>query len=151
MPELEVSRTVNAPPDTVWSILVDLDGAAERISAIEAIDRLDDGDGFGVGTRWRETRTMFGRSATEEMEVTEVVPGRSYVVEAGSKSARYRSTLTVAGAPDGGSVLTMVFAAEPSGLLSRLLAATMGRLMSGPTRRALEQDLSDIASAAETA
>ena len=87
MAQLEVSRTVNAPANTLWSIVVDLDGAAERISAIEDIQRLDDGDGFGVGTRWRETRTMFGRSATAEMEVTEFVPGRSYAVEADAKAA----------------------------------------------------------------
>ena len=36
------------------------------VEAIEAVERLDSGDAFGPGTSWRETRTMFGRQATEE-------------------------------------------------------------------------------------
>ncbi len=43
-----------------------------------AVERLDSGTDFGVGTTWRETRVMFGREATEVMEIVAVDEGRSY-------------------------------------------------------------------------
>ena len=91
---------------------------------------------------------MFGREATEVMEVTHIEPGASYTVEAEAKGAHYRSTLRVDGAGEG-SRLSMTFAAEPSSTGSRLMAATIGKLFEGSTRKALQQDLTDIAAAAE--
>lgn len=148
MSELSVTAEVGAPPARVWDVITDLDRSAAVITAITAIERLDDGEAFGVGTRWRETRTMFGREATEVMEVTRVESGTSYTVEADGRGAHYTSTLRVE-AVDEGSRLSMTFAAEPSGTASRLMAATVGRLFEGSTRKALQQDLADIAAAAE--
>jgi carbon monoxide dehydrogenase subunit G len=145
-----VERAVAAPPALVWEIITDLDRSAATIRSISSLERLDGGSGFGVGTRWRETRTMFGRQATEELVVSAIDEGRSYTVEADPRGAHYRSTLSVA--PDGaGARLTMTFAAEPSGSLAKVFAATIGRLFEGSTRKALQQDLDDIAAAAEAA
>ena len=120
MTTLLASRDVAAPADKVWSVLIDLDGSPSTISAISSIERLDGGDGFGVGTKWRETRTMFGREATEEMEGTSVDPGRSYTVEAdGPVGVRYITTMSVE--PTGeGSRVSMKFEAEPTTLLARV-------------------------------
>lgn len=149
MSTTHVEREVAAPSQRVWAVMTDLERSPEVLSNVEAIERLDDGSGFGVGTRWRETRTMMGRQATEEMAVTAVEPGRSYTVEANSRGAHYRSVLAVD--PLGGerSRLSMTFGGEPTGLASKLLSATLGRLFEGATRKALEQDLADIAAAAE--
>ena len=149
MSELEITREVAAPAETVWGILTDLDRAEETISAITEIERLDAGTGFGVGTRWRETRIMFGRTATEEMEVTQLEPGKSYVLEAESHGARYRSEMTVEPIEDAACRLTMSFGAEAQGTISKILAATIGRLFERSTRKALQKDLADIAAAAE--
>lgn len=81
---IEVSQAVAAPAPVVWSLITDIEHSPEVISGIRSVERLDDGDGFGVGTRWRETRVMFGRSASEEMTITAVDPGWSYTAEAGS-------------------------------------------------------------------
>ncbi len=59
----------------------DLAGAPRVVRGIDAVEVLTPGE-FGVGTRWRETRTMLGRSATEEMTVTAMEPQRSYTTEA---------------------------------------------------------------------
>jgi len=48
----------------------DLEGSAERLSGVNEAEILERPE-FGLGTRWRETRTMFGKEATEEMVVTE--------------------------------------------------------------------------------
>lgn len=148
MREIMLSKDVAAPPERVWAVITDLDRSPDTISGILKLERLEGGAGFGVGTKWRETRIMFGREATEVMEVTAVDPGRSYVVEADGRGAHYRSTITVEPA-EGGSRLSMTFGGEPTGVVGKVLAATVGWLFQGPTRKALQKDLEDIAAAAE--
>ncbi len=147
MKDISLSRDVAAPPDIVWGLATDLDLAPDILSGVNSIERLDDGAGFGVGTRWRETRTMFGREATEDMEVTSFVPGRSYTVEAESHGAHYVSTVSVEPGPEG-SRLSMTFSGRPTGLVAKIMAATVGLLFRGATRKALQKDLDEIAAAA---
>ncbi len=148
MTEMAVSHESSASADRVWSVLTDIGNSPGTISAIKRIERLDDRGEFGVGTKWRETREMFGREATEVLEVTAIENGHSYTVEADSRGARYTSIMSVEPA-ESGSMIRMTFAAEPSGLLSKLMAGTIGKLFEGGTRKALQQDLADIAATAE--
>ena len=149
MSELSVSREVAVPPDRLWELITDLDRAPEVISAVTSIERLDDAEEFGVGTRWQETRTILGRDTTEVLEVVEVDPGRSYTVAAESLGEGFRSVITVDPSPIG-SVITMSFSAEPAGTVSKVLAGTVGKLFEGGTRKALVRDLEDIAEVAES-
>ena len=48
MRELVVTHDSTATPENVWSVLTDLDNAASTISAIEKVERLDDGGGFSL-------------------------------------------------------------------------------------------------------
>jgi len=149
MRELLVIRDVEASAEDVWHVITNLDTFDNTISAIERVERLDDGEAFGVGTEWRETRTMFGRTATEEMRVTNMVPGRSYVTVADSHGAVYRSEMAVE--PTGGDAckVSMTFGAETHGVIARVLSATLGRLFERATRKACAADLADIAAVAE--
>lgn len=147
--QMEASHGTAATPDSVWAVLTNLEGSPDTISGILAVERLDGGTDFGVGTKWKETRTMFGREASEVMEVTSVEPGRSYTVESDGKGAKYTSTMSVQPSTDGGSTISMSFGGEPTGMISRILSATLGRLAAGATRKMIEQDLKDIAAAAE--
>ena len=149
MSELSVSREVAVPPAKLWELITDLERAPEVISAVSSIERLDDAEGFGVGTRWQETRTILGRDSTEILEVVEVDPGRSYTVAAESLGEGFRSVITVEPAPMG-SVITMSFSSEPAGTVSKVLAGTVGKLFEGGTRKALVRDLEDIAEIAES-
>ena len=148
--EISCSKDINAPAEEVWSIMTNLKGFPDAIGAIESVERLDGGGGFEVGTTWRETRIMFGRTATEYMWVTELDPGHSYVVEANSHGAEYRTTQSVEPDGDGGSVLSMSFSANPTGTMAKVMSATVGRFFVNATRKAFEQDLADIATAAES-
>jgi carbon monoxide dehydrogenase subunit G len=143
--EIMVSREVAASQGRIWEIVTDLDGSSAVLSAVERVERLDDRPGFAVGTRWRETRTMFGKQATEEMEVTEVDAPHRYTVIAASGSTTYTSTITVESLDSDRCQLSMTFAGRSNGVVGRLLAATLGRLFAGATRRALRRDLDDIA------
>jgi len=147
---IELQRETVAAPASVWSVLTDLDRAAEVLSGVDRVERLA-GDGYRVGTRWRETRTMMGRSASEEMAVTAVEPGRSTTVEAGAAGVHYRTAFTLTPLPDRGTCLAMVFSGSPveptapQRLAWRLFGA-WGLRMSA---KAMRQDLADIAAAAE--
>ncbi len=149
MADMTVHKDVGASAERVWAVVADLDRAADVMAAIEKIERLDSGTGFEVGTRWRETRTMFGRTATEVMEVTHIEPGVSYTVESDAAGAHYTSTVSVESFGDHRSRVTMTFSAEAKGLLGKVMAATVGRLFRNATRKALDADLEDIKAAAE--
>jgi carbon monoxide dehydrogenase subunit G len=148
MDDITVIRRIDAPAADVWSLVTDLERSVDALRGITAIERLDDGDGFGVGTRWRETRELFGREATEEMEVVDLAPGSSYTVEARSGNTHYVSTIEVRPLDATSCELLMSLAGRSSSVAGRLAAATLGRLFSPATRRAMERDLDDIAAAA---
>lgn len=144
---MQVSISVDAPVQTVWDVLTDLDAASETIDAIVSIERLG-GPEFGIGTRWRETRSMFGRTAAEEMEIVDVQAPTSYTVAAESHGARYRTVMSVT--PEGAaSVLSMSFEGEPTTMMARIVSKITGPLVNSAMRKALMADLADLKSAAE--
>ena len=61
-----LERKVNADPAKVWALVTDVDSFTDMIRGITDVERLDDLPQFGVGTRWRETRKMFGSEATDD-------------------------------------------------------------------------------------
>jgi Polyketide cyclase / dehydrase and lipid transport len=150
MSSVSVTQEISAAPEVVWSIVVGMDDWVETIQAIEKVERLDDGDGFLLGTTWRETRTMFKKTATEDMEVTEFKDGVSYATAAESHGSKYFSEISVA-PTDRGSRLTMAFRGEPQTTFTKIMDVTVGRLFMGATRKAFAKDLADIAAAAEAA
>jgi carbon monoxide dehydrogenase subunit G len=147
MAVMTVERDVAAPAERVWSIVTDLERTKDVIGAITALERTDAGTGFTVGTAWKETRVMFGREATESMAVTEVDEGHSYTVESLSRSVLYRSIMEVQ--PKGeGCRLAWQFGAEAQTTSAKLMSV-VGKLFERSTKKALLQDLDDIAAAAE--
>jgi hypothetical protein len=148
MARVTVTRRVEAPPATVFALFSDFENAAGRVTAIKKIELLTPGP-VGVGTRFRETRVVFGREATEEMEVTAFEPGRHYALTARSCGAEYRSGLHFR--PDGsGTVVEASFEARPLTLLARLLSP-LTALMSGVLKKCLEGDVEDLKKIAEGA
>ncbi|MCF6506194.1 SRPBCC family protein [Blastococcus sp. MG754426] len=150
MQDVVVRRHVAAPVQQVWQVATDLTGSPQVLRGVDAVEVLTPGP-FDVGTRWRETRTMMGRSATEEMTVTAVEPQRSYRVEAAGRGAHYVSTLAFAPSADGGTDVTMTFGGRPTSTVARVLGAVTAPLGRRAVAKALQQDLDDIAAAAERA
>lgn len=127
MPSITVSRTIEAPAADVFDASTDVRAWADVVPAITKIEVLTDGP-VGVGTRFRETRTMFGREATEEMEFLEFERPHRYVLGAESHGCRYRSTFTLA--PDGtGTKLEMVFDGTPLTFGAKVMTVLMRPLM----------------------
>lgn len=149
MTNITVSREIAAPPDVLWTIMTDLGSFEETISAIQSVEALSEDTSFGIGTKWRETRRMFGKQATEVMWVTEIDPGRSYVVNAESHGAKYTTAMSVTPVGNDSCEVTMDFGAEPVGTMAKIVTATIGRFFENATRKAFAQDLADIATVAE--
>jgi len=153
---LRLSRTVEADVEAVWDVLTDLTRAAERLSGLDSVQVMTSGP-YAVGTRWRETRSFFGRSHTEEMWVRRNHPLRSTVVEAGEGETTYSTVWALE--PHGevdeegrssATRLSLTFTGTSSdSALNRAAMTVIGPLGLRATRRALERDLDDIAAAAE--
>ncbi|MDG1837184.1 MAG: SRPBCC family protein [Phycisphaerales bacterium] len=142
---LTIERRIAAPQQAVWDIITDIPGSIDRIDAIVKIEMLTD-QGMGMGTRWKETRLVFKRESTEEMQVIEFEPPLRYVVEAHSCGAHFVSELRCE--PDGedGSRLVMTMETTPVTFFAKLMKP-LAKLAMGTTRKILVKDLDDIAKA----
>lgn len=142
-----VSGTIAAPRERVWEVITDLDQAKARIAAINEIERLTEGP-YATGTRWRETRTAFGRTETQELEVVEAIEQERTVVASETGAVRYLTTMELAPDPVG-TLLTVTFDVEfPDSAMTRMMASMMGPLGSMFTRKMLTKELNDIRMAA---
>ncbi|MCT7353265.1 SRPBCC family protein [Streptomyces sp. 15-116A] len=142
-----VERRIAAPRDRVWDALTDLQGMERVLKGVTKVEVLTEGP-FDVGTRWRETRRMFGKEATEEMWVTACTPAERYVVEAESHGMHYVSEWDLRADGPAATTVRMTFTGEPTGrqgLLARLLAG-LGR---GAVRKTIAKDLDDVATSVE--
>lgn len=146
---LRLSKKVDAPIGRVFEVFTDLRRAPERISGIKSLEVLTEGP-IGVGTKFRETRVMFGREATEQMEITEFRENEMYAVECTSGGTHFRFELEFR--PDGaGTMAQMSFDGRPVTKTARALSVLTSLMMKGACRRAMEQDLADLKRAAESA
>lgn len=147
MSEVKVHRHIEAPPEVVFAAVTDFARAHEKVEAIQRVEMLTDGP-VGVGTSFRETRRVFNREATEEMEVTAFDPPRSYTLECESHGCRFSSEFRLA--PNGsGTDLEMSFAAEPVSFLAKAMSGMMKPMM-GKMAELCEKDLDDLKAAIES-
>ena len=148
MKPIECAVEIAAPSGTVWRVVTDIENAAKHIPAITSIEMLD-GPRSRKGMRWRETRIMFGRAATETMEIAEWKPplshasGGMYVATATNHGTFYRSE--VRAEPSGaGSRLVFTFEATGRTIIARIMAAFMMPMMHRAVVTALSADLRAI-------
>lgn len=103
--------------------------------------------GAGVGTRFSETRVMFGKEATEEMEVKEFDAPNSYSIGCESCGCRYHTEFRFE--PKGeGTDVTVTFEATPISWFAKL-TSILFRPMLKMCMKAVVKDLDDIAATLE--
>lgn len=146
--EIEVEVTIDGSVEAVWRVITDIEHASNTISGIEDVEVLDKPTDGLVGLKWVETRTLFGKQATETMWITEAVENDYYKTRAESHGAVYSTVLSVAPAGDQ-TRLTMSFGGEPQTLTAKVMSAIMSPFFKKATRDALAQDLEDIKAAVE--
>jgi hypothetical protein len=146
--DVATSVLIHAPRALVWQRITDIEHAAQSIRAIESVEILERPASGLVGLKWKETRTLFGKAATEVMWITEAVPPEFYKTRAESHGAIYLAALELAESA-GGTELTMRFSCEPVTRSAKLMWILVGWMFLGATRKACAKDLSDIKAAVE--
>ena len=144
MNTLSCSVEIDAPVELVFDRCTDLHSWADTITAIQKIEVLTEGP-VGVGTRFRETRKMFGREATEEMEYLEFERPSGYLLGAESNGCRYRTRFRLEAVGDAQSrtKLTFEFQAEPLNLFAKIMAFLMKPMLKKVVGE-VKKDLDDV-------
>lgn len=146
--KLSVQVEINDSKERVWNAISDIENSVHMISGIEKIEVLEKPEADFVGFKWRETRTMFGKEATEVMWITDSVENDYYQTRAESHGSVYISRLSVADSGDG-CILTMGFDGEPQTVGAKIMDALTGFIFKSATIKALQKDLEDIKATVE--
>src|SRR5881296_421667 len=145
---VEAQVTINGSKAAIWAAITNIANASEIISGIEHIEVLDKPANGLVGLKWRETRKLFGKSATAEKWITDAAENEFYKTRAESDGFVFLSTISISES-SGGITLTSSHDSKPQGIIARLLSIPMGFLFKGVAKKALLQDLNDIKAAVE--
>jgi carbon monoxide dehydrogenase subunit G len=145
---IECQVKIDGSIQAVWDIISDIEKAAETISGIDKVEILEKPDEGLVGLKWRETRSVYGKTATEVMWITEVMENESYIARAESHGCLYLSTLSLT-QEDDGVTLSMRHETKPQVLTAKLLAPLMGLMLKKTFQKLVLQDLIDIKQAVE--
>lgn len=147
MAQFSVRRSIAAPIDVVFAQVSDFANAPKHCSGINRVEMLTDGP-VRVGTRFKETRVMFGKEATEVMEVIALTPPHGYVLGSEACGCRYRREIRLAPAANGTDAV-MNFSAQPLTFFAKIICKLMGFMMKSVSK-ACAQDLEDLKAAVES-
>ncbi len=142
---MELSAIVNIekPLKDVWNAIIDFENCSNYIESIIKLEILDQPQDTLVGFKWKETRVMFGKEATETMWITEYTENEYYQTRAESHGSIYISRLSIV--PKGEHTqLTMSFSAKAQTFVAKLLSSIMGFMVKGSMKKAVLKDLNDI-------
>ena len=137
---------IQAPADDIFRRILAVETWPDYIRDIKKIEVLTPGP-VGLGTRFRETRLMFGQDATEDMEIAEIDPPKYILLTAESHGTRYRAEHILT--PDsGGTRVELIFGGQPVSLGAKLMS-WLSWLLSNSIKTALAKDLQDLKAACE--
>ena len=87
---IQFSILVDAPPGDTFETFTNLQRTPEILSDVVRVEVLDEGS-IGAGTRFRETRKMFGKEHSETLQFSEFDPGSGYTLSCTSCGCEYFS------------------------------------------------------------
>ena len=145
---VEAQVTINGSKAAIWAAITSIENASETISGIEKIEVVEKPANGLVGLKWRETRMLFGKSATVEKWITDAAENEFYKTRAEDKGFVFLSTMSISES-SGVITLTSSHDSKPQGIVATLLSLPMGFLFKGVAKKALLQDLNDIKSVVE--
>jgi hypothetical protein len=138
-----VLRTIQAPADVVFETIADPNRFAQAISGVTHLE-VSSGMKSGVGTRFRQTRTMNGMESVMEFEVTEYVKTERLRILNQTHGTIWDSLFTFT--PKGSSTkLAMRMEARARRLLPRLLLPWVCRFI----KKAVEKDIDAVKATCE--
>ena len=146
--KLTTDIEIKAPKEKVWIVITDIENSVNAISGIDKIEILNKPKDTLVGLKWMETRTIFGKSATETMWITEATENNYYKTRAESNGAIYQTILKLA-EKENTTFLTMEFSTEAISLKGKIMAFIFGRMLSKSMKKLIKKDLIDIKNTVE--
>ena len=145
MTRTQLSRTIDAPIDVVFSTVADISNFSKAVPHIVNVEFLSEVRA-GVGARFRETRVMGGREATTDLRLTEFVANERVRFVSDQGGTVWDTVFSVTPVADGRATrLAMVMDARPYRLLARLMVP----LMKSVVAKAIAADLDAVKSYAE--
>ncbi len=148
MGDVKCEVSIHAPVDEVFRRLTDFGSLAEIVSGITKVDVLTEGP-TAIGTRFCETRVIFGKTATETMEVTAMEAPRMIELSAESCGNHYRTVHTFEPTGEGETLVKLNMHSTPMTTGAKIMGAVMTPLMKGTMRKLLENDMADLKRACE--
>ena len=132
--------TIEAPPDKVTAAMTDFDTWPQWMEGLVKVEPLSEHP-YGVGTKWRETRKLFGQEATEVFEVTEFEPPHKIGLwvdgrQGSTGKGDYRFLYTIVPAGEGATKLTMEAEIDIPGWATKVF----GFLFKGMFKKGCDRD-----------
>ena len=143
MRSTEVQRTFPLPLERTWDLLTAFEHYPGRIDSYEALEFEND-QRSGIGARWRQTRTVFGRSHSQRITVTGWESSRVLTLQAHEAGARYETRYELVTVSNETEV-TMTFSVAATNPLAWLFIQMFGRRLLRSTGEAIRRDLDDLA------
>ena len=141
--ELSVFVEIEKSLEDVWKAIIDFENCSNYINSIIDLEIIDNPKDTLIGFKWKETRVMFGKEATETMWITDYVENNYYQTRAESHGSIYISRVSLERVREN-TKLTMSFTAEAQTFFVKILSVFMGFMIKGSMKKALLKDLNDI-------
>lgn len=146
MARFSITLNVNASLEDTFAIFADFEHAAGRVEGIKKIELLTPPP-VGLGTKFKETRIMFKREASEVFTITAYEPNRRYKMAATSCGAEYHCDFLFT--PEGsGTKVVVEFATRPISFMAKLMTP-LSMMMMGTMKKCIRKDMDDLTRAAE--
>ena len=141
--KIKVEVPIQGTNEDIWKVITDIENSPVNISGIEKVEIHNNPGDSLVGLKWTETRTLFGKTATETMWITETEKNKYYKTRAESHGAVYTTFVQIS-EKDGETYLGMEFNSMAQSFGAKLMAGIFGLIFKNATKKALHQDLIDI-------
>jgi len=145
--DLTLQELISAPRERVWSIITDVERAANYLEGVKAIDIIEQPDTGLVGLTWLVKRVVFGKPIAETLSITAANPQQWYEVTTTGGEATCQSRISL-DEQRGAILLSMELSITPRSAQGKM-TAPLSKLIERTIRRTLEQDLRSIRLVAE--
>jgi hypothetical protein len=144
MPSYTTQKQLPHPVEAVFDTASDFPNSAEIVSAITKVEMLTDGP-VAVGTRFKETRIMFKKEATETMEVAAFERPHRYDLAADSCGSKYLTELRFE-PNESGTLITFTINVAPYTFMGKVMGFIFRPMMKSCLKM-VSKDLEDVSAA----
>lgn len=148
---ITVKISIKASQQEVFALFSDFKNIQNNISSISDFTILSNKSPNEIGFRWKETRIVFGKEATEEMWLSAIVPPNSYVIEAKSHGMHYKSEYNFTSNNDNSTTVNLTFTGTPLTLSTKLFSPLLSIIFKNATKKAFLLDMTQLKNKLERA